>query len=120
MQDCGDGDALPQRRQEVAHVGGELRGLPGPEVVLRRRRESTLPTVRNQADQHQATSVSGACGGGFWYTVDLEGEMCSCKDYRRREEACKHIYAVTIYDARGGSRQGSVKTIRGLAPKNTS
>jgi hypothetical protein len=42
--------------------------------------------------------------GGFWYTVDLEGQRCSCKDYRRREEACKHLYAVTIFNARGCRR----------------
>ena len=37
--------------------------------------------------------------GGFWYTVNLEGETCSCRNYQRREEACKHLYAVTIIQA---------------------
>jgi hypothetical protein len=38
--------------------------------------------------------------GGFWYTVNLEGETCSCRKYQRSEEACKHLYAVTIFQAR--------------------
>jgi len=31
-------------------------------------------------------------------------ETCGCKDYQRREEACKHVYAVSIYNARGCRR----------------
>ncbi len=45
-----------------------------------------------------------ASGGGYWYTVNLDGETCSCRDYRRREDACKHVYAATLVAAksRGG------------------
>ncbi len=83
---------------------------PGPQKV-----EATVDTKK---DTQTATRIKRAMNlvgnveahgdlytvesseGGFWYTVDLEGETCSCKDYQRREEACKHIYAVTIFRAR--------------------
>ena len=51
-------------------------------------------------ERHGDLYTAEASSGGLWYTVNLEGETCSCRDYQRREEACKHIYAVTIFRAR--------------------
>jgi len=54
---------------------------------------------------HGSYRVPG-CGGGT-YTVDLavftdEPETCSCPDYQRHKQTCKHVYAATV--ARAKSR----------------
>ncbi len=36
----------------------------------------------------------------FWYTVNPERESCSCKDWKRTQEPCKHVYAVALVSAR--------------------
>lgn len=48
-------------------------------------------------------------GSGSNYTVSLNninGETCECKDWKRHGfgHTCKHIYAVTIFAARGCRR----------------
>ena len=57
-------------------------------------------TLVGNVEAHGDLYTVESSEGGFWYTVNLEGETCSCRDYRRGEEACKHIYAVTIFQAR--------------------
>ncbi len=54
---------------------------------------------------HGVYMVPG-CSGGT-YTVDLavftdEPETCSCPDYQRHKQPCKHVYAATV--ARAKSR----------------
>jgi hypothetical protein len=37
-----------------------------------------------------------SCTGRGSYTVDYREESCSCPDFKRHAETCKHIYAVGI------------------------
>jgi hypothetical protein len=37
-----------------------------------------------------------SCAGQGSYTVDYNEETCSCPDFRRHGETCKHIYCVGI------------------------
>ncbi len=57
--------------------------------------------LAGNVERHGDLYTVEASGGGFWYTVNLDGETCSCKDYQRRQEACKHLYAVTLVAAKG-------------------
>jgi len=56
---------------------------------------------------HGSYRVPG-CSGGT-YTVDLavftdEPETCSCPDYQRHKQTCKHVYAAAIYRAKARAR----------------
>ncbi len=73
----------------------ELRGL-----ALYRERGDEIKHIG-----HGRYEVRG-CGGGT-YEVDLkvftdEPETCSCPDYQRHKQPCKHVYAATV--ARAKSR----------------
>jgi hypothetical protein len=37
---------------------------------------------------------------GLSYTADLKAGSCTCPDHRRRQEACKHLYAAEIARAK--------------------
>ncbi len=41
-----------------------------------------------------------SCSGGGYYTVDYLDETCTCPDFRRRRENCKHILAVGVHVAK--------------------
>ncbi|MDQ3302173.1 MAG: SWIM zinc finger domain-containing protein [Actinomycetota bacterium] len=55
---------------------------------------------------HGVYTVPG-CSGGV-HEVDLAvfggEESCSCPDYQRHKEPCKHLYAATIYRSKARTR----------------
>jgi hypothetical protein len=53
---------------------------------------------------------SGSVSGRH-YAVSLERESCTCADYGRRRESCKHVYAAVAAAARRG-RHGAVVEVR--------
>ena len=64
---------------------------------------------------HGSYRVPG-CGGGT-YTVDLavftdEPETCSCPDYQRHKQTCKHVYAATVARAKARMRARTVQAER--------
>ena len=80
---------------------------------------------------HGRYEVPG-CSGGT-YTIDLavftdEPETCSCPDYQRHKEPCKHVYATSLYRAKSrakarreqGERTASRASRASLAPLEAS
>ena len=76
---------------------------------------------------HGRYEVPGCSGGS--YTVDLavftdEPETCSCPDFQRHKEPCKHVYAGSLYRAKAraaarreqGERAAARATRASLAP----
>lgn len=47
-----------------------------------------------------------SCTRSRTYTVDLKAGSCTCPDYRRRGEACKHLYAAEIARVKTGQCDG--------------
>lgn len=38
--------------------------------------------------------------GNTVYHVDLDRDTCTCKDWRRRQQPCKHIFSAVIFNAK--------------------
>ncbi len=49
---------------------------------------------------------------GRSYLVDLENEVCDCRDFEHRNMTCKHLYSATIYRAKGGGPEWSPSPVR--------
>jgi hypothetical protein len=50
-----------------------------------------------------------SCTGSRVYTVDLKAGSCTCPDYRRRQEPCKHLYAAEIARVKTATCSGCSK-----------
>jgi hypothetical protein len=75
----------------------ELRGL----ALYRARGDEIEPLGKGRY------AVPGCSGGS--YRVDLavftdEPETCSCPDYQRHKQTCKHVYAATIYRSKSRAK----------------
>ncbi len=46
-------------------------------------------------------------GGSRKYTVSLDRETCTCPDFGKRRETCKHLFAVVVYAAKQGCRRAA-------------
>ena len=93
------------------------RSVPAPATTRELR---GLALYRDHADEithegHGSYRVPG-CSGGT-YTVDLavftdEPETCSCPDYQRHNQTCKHVYAATVARAKARMRARTVQAER--------
>jgi len=93
------------------------RSVPAPATT---REPRGLALYRDHADEithegHGSYRVPG-CSGGT-YTVDLavftdEPETCSCPDYQRHKQTCKHVYAATVARAKARMRARTVQAAR--------
>ncbi len=93
------------------------RSVPAPPTTRELR---GLALYRERADEiehigHGVYMVPG-CSGGT-YTVDLavftdEPETCSCPDYQRHKQPCKHVYAATVARAKARMRARTVQAAR--------
>lgn len=76
------------------------------EVSVSRRVSRGLALWRHQGAEIRPIPVGGlslpSCSEpGRIYRVSLAGEgCCSCPDWRRRKQPCKHIYAALIWTAK--------------------
>ncbi len=46
-------------------------------------------------------------GGSRKYTVSLDRETCTCPDFGKRRETCKHLFAVVVYAAKKRCRRAA-------------
>ncbi len=46
-------------------------------------------------------------GGSRKYTVSLDRETCTCPDFGKRRETCKHLFAVVVYAAKRRCRRAA-------------
>lgn len=82
-----------------------------PEGTKRGRESRITRGIRLYADHHDEIAD---IGDGFYlvpssepgrsYLVDLENEVCDCKDFEIRGLPCKHCYCATIAQAKGGEQ----------------
>ena len=76
----------------------------------RTREERGLDLARSRpeeiwrVDRHVWRVPSGS--GETVYLVDLKLESCSCEDFRRRQEPCKHLFAARVIRAKSGACAG--------------
>jgi hypothetical protein len=79
-----------------------------------------LALFRDHGDEikhigHGRYEVPGCSGGS--YRVDLavftdEPETCSCPDYQRHKQTCKHVYAATIHRSKARAKARRVQAER--------
>ena len=67
---------------------------------------ATEPNIRPDRYGYKVPSQTHAGA----YLVSLDDFYCSCPDFERRGEACKHIYAVQAFLEYGAPRQGDTMT----------
>ncbi len=81
-------------RDRGKHEGGEPRASRGLELWR-----------RGAVGYHAGRwFVAGERGG--LYEVGLDPDSCTCPDYRRHKEPCKHIYAAEVARAKSGVCSG--------------
>ncbi len=94
---------------------------PPPPATTRELRGLGLYRSRGAEIEHIGHGVYRvpACGGGV-YEVNLkvfadEPESCSCPDYQRHKQTCKHVYAAAIYRAKARARSRRAQAERTAA-----
>jgi hypothetical protein len=69
---------------------------------------------------HGTYSVPGCDGGSYTVGLDVFAdqpvETCSCPDFQRRRDVCKHIVAATLYRARSRAQSRSRSRVHKYAP----
>lgn len=55
--------------------------------------------------------VPASEGGGF-YRVDMEREICECRDHQHRRVRCLHFYAALIFAAKKRCRRATARPDR--------
>ena len=90
--------AQERQRERAERTARERRG-----IALYRERGEEIEHVRARL-----WAVPSCSGEGF-YLVDLRAEICSCPDFERRGENCKHIYAAAIARAKSGECAGCAR-----------
>ena len=93
----GDGKTTPTNRQELDATNRSSHNQHSPGAFLERSRSRHDKGMELYKSGKVSIGDNGLFRVSGYYEVDTEKMTCTCPDYQKRHEPCKHVFAACLY-----------------------